>query len=1064
MHQLDISLDSIGYICSRQLLEFHPNQPLPTALESVCHYYDILVQDSSLTGSDTSSAVFSDFEDIITSSEPSTSLYHHDNTLLAEKRQFIKNNERRNGLVEEFMHTEISYLNSLKTFKSCIVDPLRQGSKDKDQAILGQYECTNIFMNIDELIQVSENLCQNLLQFDPETRNLGDLLLSHMNNLGCYNRYLLGVHNARILNEKQMKNPRYANFLRHASSYSKDGNQTVYDYLVLPGQRIGRYTMMLKELIKHTTDQHIEMPGLSAALSKVEEVANMRENVEGELMKVFHSLLQYIQYCPESLMSYQRRLLYYLDIAEIDSISLKPIRPMTIFLFSDKLMIAKRPSYDMDGLELCGLGQRMSGKQKEFYLSSHYDCGKLKFVGWAHLSELNIYHDPSDVLHTLTLAYNNYSNLFITSPDTDETTQKSLEAYFHHDQQQHFFSLSLSGGNIHNKAYFENLSSIKSDFIYQFGKSKQEIKHNDDLIKSIHCEWNNHHFFGSVYPASEYHKIVNKSDIALFFIEERSKIDIKSVLSRCFMAPNIVGFVLPKQNSEGVQFHFSMRSKCALGKTNGDELSTTVFSKEDIESARHQLLGNLLACDRDLLKSAYMATANSQVSLPTSNSTHSSAGSNHSRFSLVKKDLIRKTSKTTFKNFFALTGQAHKPRQNDAKSKASQGSFTGSSSSTSPSQSSILDDTGKLSTSSTGCSEYHVNLEASSDLSLTGQSSEKNSLRSQRSFGSRTTSSKTDHRDEKLLSQFQLSLHRFASAQSDATNASQLDTSSQSSKAQSIETELIAASAEGKTEDNKSTLHKDSLTRLDSMLTKRSKMPLIFHESTLSMSENESDFSTLDSRHNSTLSTVNNDYSHPYARNLSEHSSLPRRLIESLPARPVSDVIIPIAPAINGSGFYANDSYFHHRPSYDTNIYMELEAKQKAVRYLNSQLEKRDIEIEHLKADLKDTISILGSVCDKFNLELDALANMYKDQNMDQIKLQLHSALQERNEYHLKTIELEAKLNRLSLATTKPRSDSNRSSRQQKEKQSLNKPRRPSHPALINKTIAKSTTTTATTL
>ena len=58
------------------------------------------------------------------------------------------------------------------------------------------------------------------------------------------------------------------------------------------------------------------------------------------------------------------------------------------------------------------------------------------------------------------------------------------------------------------------------------------------------------------------------------------------------MAPNIVGFALPKQSIEGVRFHFSMRSKCALGKTNGDESSTTVFSKKDIESARHRLLGN----------------------------------------------------------------------------------------------------------------------------------------------------------------------------------------------------------------------------------------------------------------------------------------------------------------------------------------------------------------------------------------------------------------------------------------------------------------------------------------
>ncbi|KAI8339810.1 Dbl homology domain-containing protein [Blakeslea trispora] len=480
MHQLDISLDSIGYACSRQLLEFHPNQPLPTALESVCHYYDIVVPDSSLAESDNSSA-FSDFEDIVTSAEPYASFYHHDNVSLPQKRRFVKNNERRNGLIQEFMHTEISYLNSLRTFKSRIADPLRLSSKDKDGAIIGQYECTNIFMNIDELIQVSEQLCQTLLDFDSETQNLGDLLLSHMNNLGCYNKYLLGVHNARVLNEKQMKNPRYVNFLKNASSYSRDGNQTVYDYLVLPGQRIGRYAMMLKELIKHTTDNHAEMPGLCAALSKAGEIANMRENVEGELMKVFHSLLQYIHHCPESLMSYQRRLLYYLDVAEIDSLSLKPIRPMTIFLFSDKLMIAKRPSYDMDGLELCGLEQRLNGNQKEFCLSSQLGYGKLKFVGWAHLSELSIHCDPSDVLHNLTLAYTDYSSSYVASPDTDEMTQKSLEAYFHYDQLKHCFSLSLSGGNLHNKIHLENLSSIKSDFIYQFGKSKQDVKHNGSV-------------------------------------------------------------------------------------------------------------------------------------------------------------------------------------------------------------------------------------------------------------------------------------------------------------------------------------------------------------------------------------------------------------------------------------------------------------------------------------------------------------------------------------------------------------------------------------------------------
>ncbi|KAI8339811.1 hypothetical protein BD560DRAFT_19498 [Blakeslea trispora] len=272
----------------------------------------------------------------------------------------------------------------------------------------------------------------------------------------------------------------------------------------------------------------------------------------------------------------------------------------------------------------------------------------------------------------------------------------------------------------------------------------------------------------------------------------------------------------------------------------------------------------------------------------------------------------------------------------------------------------------------------------------------------------------------------------------------------------------MAASIDSSVEENIGTLHQDSLTRLDSVLAKRSKLPLSFRESTPTMSENDSNFSTLDSRNNSTLSTTNNDHPLPYARNSLGHASLPRRLIESLPTRPVSDVTIPIAPAINDSRLYANDSYFHNRSPYDTNVYLELENKQKAVRYLTSQLEKRDIEIENLKADLQDTITILGSVCDKFNSELDALANMYRNQNIDELKHQLHTALQERNEYHLKTIELETKLNHLSLTFTQSHPGTNRSS-PQNEVKSLPKPKRPSQPALINKTIAKSTTTTATT-
>lgn len=76
------------------------------------------------------------------------------------------------------------------------------------------------------------------------------------------------------------------------------GNQTVYDYLALPSQRVGRYTMYFKELLKHTTDDHPDLTGLHTSLIKIEEIANIREDKHTQLMKIFHQLLQAIQFCP----------------------------------------------------------------------------------------------------------------------------------------------------------------------------------------------------------------------------------------------------------------------------------------------------------------------------------------------------------------------------------------------------------------------------------------------------------------------------------------------------------------------------------------------------------------------------------------------------------------------------------------------------------------------------------------------------------------------------------------------------------------------------------------------
>lgn len=56
----------------------------------------------------------------------------------------------------------------------------------------------------------------------------------------------------------------------------------------------------LIELIKHTTDDHSDLPGLTEALKAAEEIANMSEDYHTKLIKIFHNMLQSIQNCPVS--------------------------------------------------------------------------------------------------------------------------------------------------------------------------------------------------------------------------------------------------------------------------------------------------------------------------------------------------------------------------------------------------------------------------------------------------------------------------------------------------------------------------------------------------------------------------------------------------------------------------------------------------------------------------------------------------------------------------------------------------------------------------------------------
>ncbi|KAI7861002.1 Dbl homology domain-containing protein [Circinella umbellata] len=553
---------------------------------------------------------YGQFYDAITASSRASIRSRHTSFIpstIEQQRRFVKNDERRDNLISEFILTEDNYVASLRAFITTIVHPIRTRARDKQKRILGPYECGKVFMNIEQILQVNEAFRLDLARYQStvitgtttttttpsQTIDFGEMCLNHLRRfVSYYHKFLLGVENAQTFNTKEQKdNPTYDAYLDEVKGTM--GNQTVYDYLALPGQRVGRYTMFLKELIKHTTDDHSNLPGLTEALKTAEEIANMSEDYHTKLIKIFHNMLQSIQHCPASLLSQQRSLICHLDASELDPHTLRPVHPVTLFLFTDKLMVVRRPSYVSDGLELCGLDQErdktgmLSLLVRKAESSKRYDR-KLKFRGWISLNDIEIHDGAAELPTSFTLV----TSVTDTTSDTDPQTRDALEGYFLEDSFR-LFHLSEE----YTSKSIKSLMEEKENFVEQFGKAKSGHKRIDDhLLEFTHGQWKGRYFFANIYRLSTYQLLPNKSAIAIAYLEG-SFTSLKSQLSNCFTIPHMLGFIIPNKNDS--IFRFSILSKLALGCISDDKeciLDLTTQTESTFQQFRDRFLGNRSLC------------------------------------------------------------------------------------------------------------------------------------------------------------------------------------------------------------------------------------------------------------------------------------------------------------------------------------------------------------------------------------------------------------------------------------------------------------------------------------
>ncbi|CAO3653447.1 unnamed protein product [Mucor fragilis] len=324
--------------------------------------------------------------------------------------------------IKEFIATEQSYVNLLEEIVYKIMKPIKESIVDPNkQPILDQYSFNRIFINMEDILQVNKSLLESLLEYKrgSTAASFGSILSRHVASFDYYKIFFLGKSNSLACHQQNIKqNKSYAKFLLNKEL---KGNLGMSDILIQPIQRMGRYFLLLKLIIDHSDPQDSDIHHLMQANAKVSSINDMQYG-DSSLLNLYHL----IRDAPASLIQ-TRQLLGYFDATELSLQSGKSNRPVTLLVFTDKIMVVKRKNHSLQGKDYL---EKIEEKVKETHTSSMLQKAKeaynglpLEFKGWADIRSVEIFDGLKDRPDTFFLR--------TCLPDlSPNATEKECEAYF----------------------------------------------------------------------------------------------------------------------------------------------------------------------------------------------------------------------------------------------------------------------------------------------------------------------------------------------------------------------------------------------------------------------------------------------------------------------------------------------------------------------------------------------------------------------------------------------------------------------------------------------------------
>jgi hypothetical protein len=209
--------------------------------------------------------------------------------------KFKKLSEMRQAALTELFNTEQDYLKDLLVLNALFRQPVQ------DRQLIPAAESAVIFSNLTIIQNISKQLIADLAPViqssgaaaGADTSNsFAPIFLKLADILKVYSFYCNSQLAAfEAVEQARKKYPAFAKFLDDQMANPEAQGLPLISFLIKPTQRICKYPLLIREIIRHTPQDHPDHQPLAEVLQKIEDIVNV-VNESARLAESFRQIVK----------------------------------------------------------------------------------------------------------------------------------------------------------------------------------------------------------------------------------------------------------------------------------------------------------------------------------------------------------------------------------------------------------------------------------------------------------------------------------------------------------------------------------------------------------------------------------------------------------------------------------------------------------------------------------------------------------------------------------------------------------------------------------------------------